>query len=206
MSAARELLGSVSCETMMRLERYVALLERWAPRVNLIGRSTIPDLWVRHVADSLQLQSYMPQDSTHAVDIGSGAGFPGLVLAIVTGTHFTLVESDGRKAAFLNEAIRATSAPAEVFNGRFEVGRLLAPLVTARAFAPLRRILAATPAAQREVATYLLLKGASASAEVEEARRGFAFDLDLMPSLTDTRGSILKLRNVRPLRSEATEI
>ncbi len=184
---------------MARLERYVALLERWAPRVNLIGRATISDLWIRHVADSLQLQSFMPQDVTHAADIGSGAGFPGLVLAIVNGTFFTLVESDSRKAAFLNEAIRVTSATAEVFNGRFQVERPLVQLITARAFAPLRRILAATPAVQRDIATYLLLKGESASAEIDEARQDFAFDLDLMPSLTSTRGSILKLRNVRPL-------
>lgn len=199
MSAAQELLDSVSCETMERLERYVALLERWAPRVNLIGRATIPDLWVRHVADSLQLRSFMPQDVTHAADIGSGAGFPGLVLAIVTGIHFTLVESDSRKAAFLNEAIRVTSATANVFNGRFEVERPVVRLITARAFAPLRRILAATPAVQRDIATYILLKGESAGAEIDEARQEFAFDLDLMSSLTDTRGSILKLRNVRPL-------
>ncbi len=141
----------------------------------------------------------MSQDVTHAVDVGSGAGFPGLVLAIATGTYFTLVESDSRKAAFLNEAIRVTSAPAEVFNGRFELKRSLAPLITARAFAPLRHILTATPAAQRDIATYLLLKGGSARAEIDEARQDFAFDLDLIPSLTDTRGSILKLRNVRPI-------
>ena len=159
-------------ETMDRLRAFMALLLRWNATINLIGRGDAGQLWARHVADSLRLRRFMAPGTERAIDLGSGAGFPGLVLAVATGVPFALVEADQRKAAFLGEAIRATAAPATVHNCRIEAALLdPAPLVTARALAPLPRLL---DLAHRLVApggTCLFPKGASAEAEIAEARR-----------------------------------
>ena len=137
----------VSRETSERLEVFANLLLRWNTRINLISRADAQQLRGRHIADSLQLADLMPEGIARAIDLGSGAGFPGLILAIATGVHFDLVESDQRKAAFLREAIRLTAAPAQVHACRIEALALApAPLVTARALAPLAPLLGlATP-------------------------------------------------------------
>ena len=111
---------------MARLETYVALLIRWQRRRNLIGRGTVSDVWRRHILDSGQLAAHLPAGTRRIVDLGSGAGLPGLVLAILTGAETALVESDAAKAAFLTEAVRVTGAPCEVRRRAHRGARALA--------------------------------------------------------------------------------
>jgi 16S rRNA (guanine527-N7)-methyltransferase len=116
---------NVSRETMDRLKTYAHLLEKWNPRINLVSKSTIPDLWTRHIADSAQVFALAPHPVSHWVDLGSGGGFPGLVIAIIANQgksplRVTLVESDARKSAFLRTVIRETGASARVINDRID--------------------------------------------------------------------------------------
>ncbi len=137
----------VSRETAERLDRFLALVLAWNPTINLVGKQDAAQLRHRHLDDSLALLPYLPAEFERAIDLGSGGGFPGLVLAIATGRPFDLVESDQRKAAFLREAARITEAPATVHAERIERVRIPpAPLITARALAPLPVLLGwATP-------------------------------------------------------------
>ena len=135
-------LPSVSRETHHRLEVFVELLLRWTPTVNLISRLDCNVVWSRHIADLLQLAPYLTDVEPPVIDLGSGGGFPGLVLAIATAHHFHLIESDQRKAAFLREAARVTAAPVTVHASRIETTSLhAAAAVTARALAPLPRLI-----------------------------------------------------------------
>ncbi len=129
-----------------RLRQLAALVARWSEKINLVSRHDLPVLWQRHVEDSLALLPLISDGTDRAIDLGSGAGFPGLVLAIATGIPFTLIESDARKAAFLTEAARQTAAPVVVLNQRIEAADTPpAPLLTARALAPLDKLLALAP-------------------------------------------------------------
>src|SRR5260221_2069883 len=139
-AAAFEAATGVSRETCERLERYVATLLRWQPTINLVSRGTLDDLWRRHLLDSAQLLPHMP-DCGPIVDLGSGAGFPGLVLAILGAPDVHLVESDSRKAAFLREAARAAGAAVTVHNAPIETVSVPAAAITARALAPLTPLL-----------------------------------------------------------------
>lgn len=188
---------AVSRETRDRLALLVAELERWQRVHNLVAPSTIADAWRRHIADSLQL---LPLASpwSHWVDLGSGAGFPGLVVAIACAPHqrVTLVESDGRKCAFLREAIRLTQARAEVEQSRIEqvLPRLPRPdLVSARALAPLARLLDWTAPVLGNGAKALFPKGREAQSELTEARRRWTFTADLIPSRTDSAARIVRI-------------
>jgi len=125
-----------------RLRLFADLVETWSARINLVSKRDMPLIWSRHVQDSLALVPHIPAGVDRAIDLGSGAGFPGLVLAIETGIPFTLIESDTRKSVFLREAARLTGAPVTVINGRIETAPVApAPLVTARALAPLPQLL-----------------------------------------------------------------
>ena len=133
---------NVSRETIARLAEYLAILVKWQAKINLISSKTLPDAWRRHILDSAQLTSFLPTTASHILDIGSGAGFPGLVLSIVTPHRVTLVESDQRKAIFLRTVIRELNLTADVINERIEtVAPVGASIVTARALAPLQRLL-----------------------------------------------------------------
>ena len=126
-----------------KLRDFAALVLKWSPKINLVSKSDQDHIWERHVQDSLRLLPYIPQNTERAIDLGSGAGFPGLVLCIATSIPFELVESDARKAAFLMEAARLTGAPAKIHNCRIESAPVKpAPLITARALAPLEKLLA----------------------------------------------------------------
>ena len=132
----------VSRETLARLEAYVDLLRRWQRRRNLIGRGTEPDIWRRHILDCGQLAAHLPAGTGRIVDLGSGAGLPGIVLAVLTGAETVLVESDAAKAAFLAEAVRLTAAPCDIRRARIEALEAWpVDAVTARALAPLPRLL-----------------------------------------------------------------
>jgi 16S rRNA (guanine527-N7)-methyltransferase len=187
-------LPNVSRETLDRLGRYVALLREWSDKINLVAAGDLQTLWQRHIADSLQLTSLVQESAGSAIDLGSGAGFPGIPLALATGLHFDLVESDHRKSAFLREAIRVTGAPAAIHIARAETVQLAhTRLITARAFAPLTRLL---PLAARLLASdgvCLLPKGAGVDHELTEAAKQWHMRVERFPSSTDTSGVILRI-------------
>lgn len=155
-----------------RLREYAALLARWTQRINLISRADAPHIWSRHILDSLRLLPLIPPGTDRAIDLGSGAGLPGLVLAIASGIPFELVEADRRKAAFLLEAARLTEAPVQIHCTRIEELRLPpAPLVTARALAPLDTLLELAEPLLGTGGTALFPKGARVADELAAAHR-----------------------------------
>lgn len=161
---------NVSRETMDRLERYVVLVRKWAKSISLVSQGDHDAIWSRHVLDSLRLLPLIPQGTTHGVDLGSGAGFPGLVLALASNIPFDLIEADRRKAAFLVEAQRVTDAPVQVHCARIEnldLPRVL--LVTARALAPLTTLLAHADRLLLPGGTALFPKGSHADEEIAAA-------------------------------------
>ena len=129
---------NVSRETFLRMKAYVDLLLTWNKRINLISKSTEPEIWKRHILDSAQLYPLIPRDCSSLMDFGSGAGFPGLVLAIMGVRGVRLVESDARKCAFMREAARITQTEAQVLNQRVEsIPPIAVDVITARALAPM---------------------------------------------------------------------
>lgn len=161
-----------------RLRAYAALLGRWTRRINLVSRGDEGQIWPRHVLDSLRLVPLIPAGVGRGIDLGSGAGLPGLVLAVATGIHFELVESDRRKAAFLLEAARLMAAPVTVHCARIEQIELApAALVTARALAPLSTLLGLAAPLLAPGGTGLFPKGSRAAAEIAAARQGWRFDV-----------------------------
>jgi len=188
-------------------DSYATLLTKWQAKINLVGPATLPDLWRRHFLDSAQLLPLIPAPLPEGrartlVDLGSGAGFPGLVLAILRpDLAVTLVESDGRKAIFLAEAARATLGPAakdrvSILRARAEsLDPAPADIVTARALAPLARLLGLAEHWLSTDSLCLFLKGADAAAELTEARKGWTMTVAEHPSLTDPRATILEIRH-----------
>lgn len=192
----------VSRETQADLDIYADLLRKWQRSINLVGPDTLSNLWERHFVDSLQLIDAMPQ-ARHIVDLGSGAGFPGLVIAIalkqVANARVLLVESNGKKAAFLRAVVQATGAPAQILCDRLE--RVLPGLdtpdvVTARALAPLTQLLEWTAPLLKSGATGLFPKGRGLDQELMDAARYWEIDYEVIPSLVDRQSSILKIRTV----------
>jgi 16S rRNA (guanine527-N7)-methyltransferase len=196
---------NVSRETSERLDAYLTLLMRWQKAVNLVASSTLGSLWTRHVLDSAQIAEIGAHHSLWA-DIGSGAGFPGMVLAILAmekskpGT-FHLVESDRRKASFLREAARVTGAPAVIHACRAEVSlpslAQKVTAITARALAPLPRLLALAEPLLTTGSEGFFPKGETLSLEMEQALELFAFESRTMPSRSDEKGLILVIRDLR---------
>jgi 16S rRNA (guanine527-N7)-methyltransferase len=171
--------------------------------MNLVGPDTLPDIWNRHIFDSAQLLDLAPRAATWA-DLGAGAGFPGLVLAILlknrSDSHVWLIDSLGKRCRFLQEAVDGLSLRATVINGRAEEQRVTVDVVTARALAPMDRLLGyAQPYLQRG-AQGLFLKGEKAEAELIEARKVWQFDSDLTVSRSDPRGRIVSVRSLRRAR------
>ncbi|GIX09340.1 16S rRNA (guanine(527)-N(7))-methyltransferase RsmG [Elioraea sp.] len=194
-------LPAVTADQRTRLTAYAALIARWSPRINLVAPGDLPRLWDRHIADAAQLVPLIPPGSRSIADLGSGAGLPGLVLAILTGLPTHLVERDRRKAAFLREAIRATAAPATVHAAdAATLSPLHADLVTARALAPLPALL---PLVARHLApggAALLPKGAAADAELTAAAPLWTMRIERFPSRTDPAATILRLTEVARAR------
>jgi 16S rRNA (guanine527-N7)-methyltransferase len=188
----------VSRETLIRLETYVALLIKWQKAVNLVGPSTLKDVWRRHILDSLQLMPYSPRETISALDFGSGAGLPGLVLAIAGVKGMKLVESDARKAAFLREAARVTETEAEVFHGRIEALPVMkADLVTARALTSVAGLLGYTWPYLKPGGRCLFLKGKGVDDELKEAESLWEMRVTKYPSRTAPDGVILQLEGIR---------
>lgn len=187
----------LSSATRDRLVAYIDLLRFWQRRINLVAASTLTDPWRRHILDSAQLVRWLPADTGVVVDLGSGAGFPGLVLAIVAERPVTLVESDGRKAAFLLEATRLTAAPARVVNARIESLRdLRADVITARACAPLPRLLAYAQPLLVKDGCCLLLKGGSVADELTQVGETWRMRVERFPSLADAHGCVLRVSHL----------
>jgi 16S rRNA (guanine527-N7)-methyltransferase len=200
-------LMAVSRETADRLDRFVALLLDWQSRINLIASSTVPVLWTRHIADSLQLLALAPEARRWA-DLGSGAGFPGLVIACALAdslpAQVRLIESNQKKAAFLAEAVRVTGAPAIVHAERSDdfIKKLDEPLdiVTARALAPLPRLLTIAYPLLKRGDKGLFPKGQDVDAELTEAAKYWSIQASLVPSRTDPRSRVIVIRAAKPKR------
>jgi 16S rRNA (guanine527-N7)-methyltransferase len=204
-------LTPVSRETLRRLDDFVALLLQWQQRVNLIAASTIPHLWTRHIADSLQLLDLLPEAKVW-VDLGSGGGFPGLMLACALaetpGAHVHLIESNGKKATFLREAVSVTKAPADVHAARLEnmvdslKGRVDA--VSARAFSPLKTLLDQSAPLLQAGATGVFPKGQDVEAELTQASKYWTMQSTLTPSRTNPAARIVVVRALAPARPSTT--
>jgi 16S rRNA (guanine527-N7)-methyltransferase len=200
-------LTPVSRETAARLDRFVALLLRWQKTTNLIAASTIPVIWTRHIADSLQLIDLAPAAKTW-IDVGTGGGFPGLVIACalhgMAGRQVHLIESNSKKAAFLREAVAETESPAVVHGSRMEkfvetfAGR--PDIVTARAVSPLRLLLGQCSSLLKDGTLGLFPKGQDVEAELTEASKCWKMTADLVPSKTDPKARIVMVRALEPRR------
>jgi len=197
---------SVSRETISRLKTYEKLLKQWQKTINLVGAGTLEQTWSRHFADSAQLLDLAPLSTNRWVDLGSGAGFPGLVLAILLaereGAHVALVESDTRKAAFLGEVARQTGVPVDIYPERIEkaatqymVGQVDA--ITARGLAPMPRLLELVAPYFSGSTVGLFLKGREAQSELDAANQEWELLTERCPSQTDKEGQIILVRALR---------
>lgn len=188
----------MNADVEARLRLFQATLERWNARINLVSRGDVPHLWARHIADSLQLGALPAPLPPRGIDLGAGGGFPGLVLAIAYGIEMHLIEEDQRKCAFLREAARLTEAPVHVHAVRIEAAALPpAPVVTARALAPLDRLLAYAEGKLAPGGECRFLKGAGVEAELAAAGVGWEMTVERFPSATDPSGVILRLTGIR---------
>ena len=187
----------VSRETLERLQAFESLLRQWQKTVNLVSASSLDDVWRRHFLDSGQLCRLLA-DAKSVADIGSGGGFPGLVVAIIAGLPVTLVEADNRKAAFLREASRLADADTKVIAGRAEaVPPAPVEAVTARAVAPLVKLLPLAEPWVRPGGRCYFLKGATIENELTDARRLWDIKYDLVPSLSDPAGTVMCVKEFR---------
>jgi len=199
----------VSRETLACLTRYVALLTKWNRSINLVSGKSLEDVWRRHILDSAQLIRYLPpRPATRPLvllDLGSGAGLPGLVLAAATDAEVHLVESDGRKAIFLHEAAREMGLTVQIHEKRIEdMGDVLADVVTARALAPLPALL--DQASRFLIRTGerpcgLFLKGKDVAKELTLAGKTWKMSTDSFSSLSDSQGTVLRIQDLS-LRKE----
>jgi 16S rRNA (guanine527-N7)-methyltransferase len=200
---AAALVENVSRETWERLEQFVELLLKWQNSTNLIASSTLPQVWTRHIADSLQLLALAP-DARTWIDLGAGAGFPGLVIACalakIPGAEIHLVESNQKKASFLREAARILSLPAIVHAQRIEdfVAEQTQPfdVVTARALAPLDQLIGYAIPLLKTGAIGLFPKGQDVGAELTQAAKSWSIEAELVPSKTDPHGRIVLVHHV----------
>lgn len=197
----RNIVG-VSRETQERLRAYHALLLRWTERINLIAPSTRPDAWTRHIADSAQLWDHGPGEATTWVDLGSGGGLPGVVVAIIAAAErpelrVTLIESDRRKAAFLQHAVAELGLRATVLPRRVEDAAIPPQdVISARALAPLGHLLALARPFLHDRSTMLFPKGRTALSELTEAERSWHIRYEIVPSRVEGGGAIVKIFGV----------
>lgn len=190
---------NVSRETYGRLELYAALLEKWNPRINLVAKSTIEDLWARHIVDSAQLWSIASVNSGSWLDIGSGGGFPGLVIAAIAhefapDLKVSLVESDTRKSVFLKTAARNMGLDVQVFNARIEeLQPQNADILSARALSSLDTLLDYSLLHRKPEGISLFPKGQRHNSELTTAQKSWHISYDTIPSLTDAEAVIFKI-------------
>lgn len=194
----------VSRGTLDRLETYAKLLTQWQAKINLVAPGTLTEVWHRHFADSAQLVALAPPEARSWVDLGSGAGFPGLVVATLLAEkgrcRVTLCESDTRKAAFLSDVKRKLGLAVDIMPTRIEIDSTHASVgqvdvVSARALAPLQRLVPLAAPFFHEQTVGLFLKGREAEKEIAEAAGAWVFEFELKPSMTDREGRIAVIRS-----------
>jgi 16S rRNA (guanine527-N7)-methyltransferase len=194
---------NVSRETMAALDIYAALLNKWSPTINLVSKSTLPEIWTRHFLDSAQILNYVSQKPGHWLDIGSGGGLPGLVVAILAAKinpemEFTLIEGDQRKSVFLQTVVRELSLPVTVIPQRAEQCEPQhADILSARAVAPLNVLLKYAVRHMKPNGQLLLMKGASFRKELDEALEFWSFSREEYTSITDGAAVILSLGDIK---------
>jgi 16S rRNA (guanine527-N7)-methyltransferase len=195
----------VSRETLERLQKYEELLRKWQQGMNLVSSGSLSKLWTRHFWDSAQLGSLvLTPDSAHVVDVGSGAGFPGMILAILGyGSRVSLVEASAKRCSFLREVARQTDTLVEVVEGRLESPKVrhrlgFPDVVVARACAPLDRLLDLVFPILRPQTYCIFPKGKEFEAELANALASWTFEFEVMPSSTTSEGRILRIDHVAP--------
>ncbi len=190
-------------EQMADLEAFRLRLAEANEVMNLVGPDSLPDFWNRHAWDSAQLLTHAPDALTWA-DLGAGAGFPGVVLTILLkgreGAHVWLIDSLGKRCRFLQEIVNSLGLPATVLNGRAEEQRVRCDIVTARAVAPMDKLLGYAQPYFERGAQGLFLKGEKAESELLEARKSWHFQAELVPSQSDARGRIVTVRSLKRAR------
>ncbi|HEV8036689.1 16S rRNA (guanine(527)-N(7))-methyltransferase RsmG [Yoonia sp.] len=198
---------NVSRETMSDLEAFAALTAKWTAKINLIARGTVDSIWERHIVDSVQLYQFAPKSFEKWVDIGSGGGFPGIVMAILAKeknpqAQFVLIESDQRKATFLRTAARELNLPVQVIAERIETAPVQnADVVSARALTALSGLLSLTKRHLKQEGLALFHKGRQSAQEVADAQKSWSFDLEENASITDPDARILAIRRINTLGS-----
>lgn len=200
----------VSRETIERFMAYQAILTKWAPRINLVGASTLGSFWDRHILDSAQILRFARPEAKSWVDFGSGAGFPGLVIAALIqpndGAQVTLIEASTKRCGFLREAARAMQVQVEIINDKLEnVMPFPVDIITARAFTALDRLLAYADPWQGSQTQALFPKGEEVSAELEQASTNWLFKSTIHPSVSDARGCIVEITECQP-RTRSTQL
>ena len=187
----------VSRETLQKLELYAQLVTKWQSSIGLVGKSTIPDLWRRHMLDSAQLIRHASKKSDAWLDLGSGAGFPGMVVSLLGATEVHLVESNQRKCEFLQEVKRQTDAPVAIHNVRVEALELSpVDVVTARALAPLTELLTLAHPFMSSDTQCLFLKGQHVADELTDVAKHWNMSAERITSMSDHRGTIVRLTEV----------
>ena len=187
----------IDSESAERIARFADHLEKWQKAINLVSAKTLPLLWERHILDSLQLAPLIPTDARTVVDVGSGAGFPGLILALLNRWEVHLVESDTRKSVFLRDSARLCGVRATVHAVRIEsLDAPKADVITARALAPVAELLRLTSAFRRSGTVHLFPKGRGVEAELTDAEKTWTLGIDRIRSLTDPDAVILKIGEV----------
>ena len=190
----------VSRETISKLETYASCLRGWQQRFNLVGQKSLEDVWHRHFFDSAQLFELCEPTSAHLVDLGSGAGFPGMVLSIMGQSNVELIESNRKKCFFLTEVAQLAGIDVKITNGRLEQlpATATADIVTARALAPLSKLLGYVYRRLRPGGVAFLHKGATVEQELTPACKDWKMHLSKHQSQTDPNGMILEVRNLVP--------
>lgn len=195
---------NVSREVIKTLEKYQQLVLKWNKAINLVANNTIKEFWLRHIMDSLQLLSFMDNKNVHLVDIGSGAGFPGIVLSIAGVKRTTIVESDSRKAVFLLQAAALSSNKIEIINKRIENISIECDILTSRACANLTTLFDYTKTSKVKD-KYLFLKGENYQQELDQAAKYWLFDCKIYESTTHQKGKILAISNLKKKYHESKD-
>lgn len=190
---------NVSRETLASLTTYADLLKKWQNKINLVSPTTINEIWGRHFADSAQIFKYIDTPEQSIADIGAGAGFPGMVLALMGCKNVTLIESDQRKCLFLKDVARKTGANVTILNQRIERVEQKFDLITARALADLSQLLEYVSIIS-DSGKALFLKGQNSKQELNQAQSEYEFAFETYKSMTDTNASILKISDLNVSR------
>lgn len=196
----------VSRETFDKLEQYEASLSEWQQKFNLVSNSSLEDAWNRHFLDSVQIFKFIPEDAKTLYDFGSGAGFPGMVLAVIAGEKtpylkISLIESIGKKTLYLNEVKNITRVNVDVLNQRIEnIAPKKVDVITSRAMASLKELLEYTNKFFSKKTKCIFLKGRSYAEEINEAKKTWSFNFEVVKSQTSDEGVILIITNLLRLK------